>query len=135
MMMKKHGLWLLLIVNSVFAEWQHPNISQAVFAKSVENRTPIKIITEADNNELNKLYFFTNIRNLTGETITHRWIYQDKVKAQVAFKIKGKRWRVWSSKKFWHSWTGQWRVEVLDTQGNVLLSETFLYKKHNQVKK
>lgn len=131
--MKKYGLWLLLLVASgVFANWEHPNISQAVFAKSVENKTPLKVITEANNNALNKVYFFTNIRNLTGEMITHRWIYKDKIKAEVGFKIKGKRWRVWSSKNIWHSWTGQWRVDVLDSQGDVLLSKTFIYKNNKK---
>lgn len=127
--MKKYGLWLLLLVaNSVFSDWAHPNISQAVFAKSIENRMPLEIITEANNDTLDKLYFFTNIRNLTNETITHRWIYKDKIKAELHFKIKGKRWRVWSSKNIWHSWTGKWRVEVVNTQGDILLSKVFIYK-------
>ncbi|WP_225879683.1 hypothetical protein [Abyssogena phaseoliformis symbiont] len=60
------------------------------FAKSVEDRTPIEIITEADSS-LGKIYFFTNIRNLTDDKVTHRWRYKDKVKAEISFNIKGKR--------------------------------------------
>lgn len=104
--MKKYiAIFVLLLTNSALADWPHKNISSAVFAKSVENRTPVEIITEADDS-LGKIYFFTNIRNLTGDKITHRWIYKDKVKAEISFDIKGKRWRVWSSKNLWHTWTG-----------------------------
>lgn len=120
-------VWATLAV----AQWPHDNISQAVFAKAVEDRVPSEIISEADNS-LGKIYFFTNIRNLTGERITHRWIYKDKVKAEVSFDIKGKRWRVWSSKNLWHTWIGTWQVEVLNHQGEVLLTKTFNYKDNNE---
>ena len=125
--MKKYIVILvLLLTNSVLADWPHKNISSAVFAKSVENRTPVEIITEADDS-LGKIYFFTNIRNLTGDKITHRWIYKDKVKAEISFDIKGKRWRVWSSKNLWHTWTGRWRVEVINQNNDILLTKTFIF--------
>ena len=118
----------LLAMHLALAEWTHPNISEAVFAKDVKERTPIEIITEADQS-LGKIYFFTNIRNLAGDQITHRWLYKDKVKAEVSFDIGGNRWRVWSSKNLWPTWTGTWRVDVLNAQGEVLLSKTFNYQK------
>ncbi len=121
-------LLFLLLVKSALAQWPHENISKAVFAKSVEDRAPIEIVTEMDNS-LGKIYFFTNIRHLTGDKITHRWIYKDKVKAEISFDIKGKRWRVWSSKNLWHTWIGAWQVDVLNAKGDVLLSKTFEYKK------
>ena len=87
------GLFLSLAVLS--DEWPHENVSKAVFALDVEDRVPINIVKEADNS-LGKIYFFTNIRNLSGESITHRWIYQGRVMADVSFNINGPRWRVWS---------------------------------------
>jgi len=113
-MIKITALLLLLLVKSALAQWPHENISQAVFAKSVEHRTPIEIVTEADES-LGKIYFFTNIRHLTG----------DKIKAEISFDIKGERWRVWSSKNLWHTWTGQWTVEVLNQYNQVLLTKIF----------
>jgi hypothetical protein len=41
-------------------------------------------LTEADNS-LGKIYFFTNIRHLKGDKITHRWFYKGKVKAEIDF--------------------------------------------------
>jgi len=104
-MNKKIVLLLLLLTTRVFGEWPHENISQAVFAASIEDRAPVEIVTEA-NDSLGKIYFFTNVRNLTGDKITHRWIYKDKVKAEIIFDIKGKRWRVWSSKNLGTSGQG-----------------------------
>ncbi len=122
-------LLFLLLVKSALAQWPHENISQAVFAKSIEDRTPIEIVTEADDS-LGKIYFFTNIRHLTGDKITHRWLYKGKIKAEISFDIKGKRWRVWSSKNLWHTWTGQWTVEVVNQQNEILLTKTFEFRKN-----
>ena len=118
------GLFLSLTVLS--DEWPHENISNAVFALDVEDRVPINIVEEADNS-LGKIYFFTNIRNLSGERITHRWIYQGRVMADVSFNINGPRWRVWSSKNLWHTWIGEWTVEVLTADGSVLYEKVFNY--------
>jgi len=118
------GLFLSLPVLS--DEWPHENISNAVFALDVEDRMPINIVEEADNS-LGKIYFFTNIRNLSGERITHRWIYEGRVMADVSFNVNGPRWRVWSSKNLWNTWIGEWRVEVLTTDGSVLYEKVFNY--------
>ena len=118
------GIFLSLAVLS--DEWPHENISKAVFALDVEDRVPINIVKEADNS-LGKIYFFTNIRNLSGESITHRWIYQGRVMADVSFNINGPRWRVWSSKNLWHTWIGEWTVEVLTADGSVLYEKVFNY--------
>ena len=121
-----HLLLICLLFGSARAEWPHDNISQAVFATNVENRQPVNIIADADNS-LGKIYFFTNIRNLTGESITHRWHFNNKVMAEISFDIKGERWRVWSSKNLWHTWLGEWTVDVLNQHSEVLLSKTFEY--------
>ncbi len=122
------AITLLSISFTAYADWAHENISKAVFAKDVIDRTPIDIINDADSNT-KKVFFFTNIRNLTGETITHRWLYKDKVMAEVSFAIKGKRWRVWSSKNIWHTWVGEWKVEVVNSNDEILLQKTFNYYK------
>ena len=108
-------------------QWPQQNISEAEFAKKIIDRVPINIVREFDNS-LGKIYFFTNIRNLQGTSITHRWIYNNKVMADVIFDIKGPRWRVWSSKNLWHTWTGKWMVEVLTSENEVLYKKEFNYK-------
>ncbi len=117
---------LLLSLNTLSDEWPHENISNAVFALDIKDRVPINIVEEADNS-FGKIYFFTNIRNLDGERITHRWIYKDKVMADVSFDINGPRWRVWSSKNLWYTWIGKWKVQVLRMDGSLLYEKIFNY--------
>ena len=119
-------LSLLLSLNTLSDEWPHENISNAVFALDIKDRVPINIVEEADNS-FGKIYFFTNIRNLDGERITHRWIYKDKVMADVSFDINGPRWRVWSSKNLWYTWIGEWKVQVLRMDGSILYEKIFNY--------
>ncbi len=117
----------IFILNSAFAdEWPHPNISKAEFATDIIDKEPFNIVGEMDNT-LGKIYFFTNIRNLQGTSITHRWTYNNKVMADVIFDINGPRWRVWSSKNLWHTWTGKWVVEVLTSESEVLYQKEFNY--------
>jgi hypothetical protein len=127
--MKKFILLLTLSL-SLFAanNWPHPNISQAVFTLNVENRTPQNIVTEIDNT-VNKIYFYTNLRNLSGQKLKHRWIYNGKNMAEVNFAPQGPRWRVYSSKNLWHNWTGKWSVQVINENNEVLLEKSFNYIK------
>ena len=119
-------LSLFALINAFADEWPHQNISKAGFATEIIEREPFNIVGELDNS-LSKIYFFTNIRNLEGTSISHRWIYNNKVMADVVFDIKGPRWRVWSSKNLWHTWTGNWIVEVLTSENEVLYQKEFNY--------
>ena len=117
---------LIITLGAVAADWPHENISNADFALEIKDRTPINIIEEIDNS-FGKIYFFTNIRNLQGQKVTHRWIYNNKVMADVVFDINGPRWRVWSSKNLWPTWLGVWSVEVLNSNGELLYKKEFNY--------
>ena len=117
---------LLISINVLASDWPHENISNAEFAMEIKDRTPLNIIEELDNS-FGKIYFFTNIRNLQGQSIRHRWIYKNKVMAEVELEINGPRWRVWSSKNLWPTWLGEWSVEVLNANSEVLYKKEFNY--------
>ena len=117
---------LLISINVLASDWPHENISNAEFAMEIKDRTPLNIIEELDNS-FGKIYFFTNIRNLQGQRIKHRWIYNNKVMAEVEFAVNGPRWRVWSSKNLWPSWLGKWTVEVLNSEDEVFFKKEFNY--------
>ncbi len=117
---------LIISINVLASDWPHENISNAEFAMEIKDRTPLNIIEELDNS-FGKIYFFTNIRNLQGQSIRHRWIYKNKVMAEVEFDINGPRWRVWSSKNLWPTWLGEWSVEVLNANSEVLYKKEFNY--------
>lgn len=92
------------------------------FTRDIADREPVDQLTNATN--INPLYYFTEIRNMTGATITHRWSYKNRVMAEVEFEIGGPRWRVYSSKELVPEWDGIWKVEVIDATGAILATDT-----------
>lgn len=117
----------LFLINTAFVAWPHKHISQATFALNIVNRIPQDKVSEIDNS-IKKIFFYTDLRNLKEQIITHRWLYKGKSMAEVRFYPKGNRWRVYSSKNLWRKWTGQWKVEVLNQHNQILLTKTFEYK-------
>jgi hypothetical protein len=98
----------------------------AQFTTGVENREPIDQVTFVGS-DVRKITFFSDLRALAGHTVTHRWIYQGKTVAEIPFVVGGPRWRVWSSKKLLEDWLGDWTVEIVTDDGEVIAAETFTY--------
>lgn len=114
---------ILLTGLSVQAE---SGVARAVFATDIQDREPVDQIGQLTNDN-SSVYFFTEIRGLEGQTITHRWEQGGEVRAEVNFNVGGNRWRVWSSKNLQPGWLGEWKVSVVDAGGNVLSQESFAY--------
>jgi hypothetical protein len=106
-------------------------VSRAVFTTAVTNREPADQITTLKN-DVQQVYFFTELTGLDGQTVTHKWEHAGEVKASVTFDVKAPRWRVWSSKKFDPSWTGEWTVSVVDGSGVTLAQAKLTYEKAGQ---
>ena len=99
-------------------------VARSAFTSSIDNREPVDTLQEMNAME-QKVYFFTELRDMEGQTATHRWELNGDVMAEVAFEVKGPRWRVWSSKNIHPEWTGEWKVSVLNS-ANEIISETSL---------
>jgi hypothetical protein len=101
-------------------------VTRAAITSAVENREPIDKVTRVTT-EVEKIFYFTELRGMEGQTVTHRWEHNGEVMAEVPFEVSGPRWRVYSSKNLAPNLTGEWKVSVLDTNGNPLTSDTFAY--------
>ncbi len=102
------------------------HVARALFTSEVQNREPTDSITSLSNDK-NKIYFYSDLTRLGGQTVTHRWEYQGKTMSEVKFNVGGPRWRVWSSKTLLPQWTGEWRVLIIDGSGNKVGEGTFNY--------
>lgn len=116
-------LFALLLLSSVTMAGE---VSRSLFALSVVDREPVDVIDQVGSG-VGKVYFYTELNQLAGETITHRWVYADEVMAEVTFTVGADRWRVWSSKNMVPGWSGTWRVDVVNQAGEVLRSQSLLY--------
>lgn len=114
----------LLLSSHVYSA--ETGVSRSAFTSAIENKEPVSELKTVSNS-VGNVYFFTELRGLSGHTIIHRWEYNNKTLAEVPFKIAANRWRTWSSKSILPSWTGVWKVSVLDEGGNVIEQKEFEY--------
>lgn len=87
-------------------------VERAQFTRAIHDREPVDDVALLTNDN-DEIFFFTELKDYTGHTVTHRWEYQGEVIAEVKFEVKGPRWRVHSSKKINPRWTGVWSVVIL----------------------
>ncbi|MAG31210.1 MAG: hypothetical protein CL908_10030 [Deltaproteobacteria bacterium] len=100
--------------------------AQAQFTTGVENREPVDQITFVGTS-VDRIYFFSDLRGFAGQTVIHRWIYDGETMAEVPFEVRGPRWRVWSQKSLLPDWIGDWSVEIVNAEGEIVAAETFTY--------
>ena len=98
----------------------------AQFTTAVENREPVDQVSFVAN-DVREIILFSDLRQLQGRTVTHRWIHDGEVQAEVDFEVRGPRSRVWSSKALLEEWLGDWTVEIVTDDGEVIAAETFTY--------
>jgi hypothetical protein len=99
-------------------------VSRALLTTGVKQREPVDNVCIP---EKNKMTFFTEINNYTNHRVTHRWKYNNKTLFELSFKVRGPRWRVWTSKNIPVKWIGPWVIEVVDEDENILTQKLFYY--------
>ena len=105
------------------------SIESAVICEGVEDRAPV-----GPGNvfpvSVDRLYCYTRIVGATEQlTITHVWYFGDKERARVPLSVRAASWRTYSSKKIQPHEIGDWKVEILGPDGEILktlLFETIL---------
>jgi hypothetical protein len=101
-------------------------VTRAQFSTAIEDREPTDSL-ETLANDVDRVFFFTELVDLTGRTVTHRWEMDGVPMAEVEFQVGGPRWRIYSSKNLEPTWLGAWTVTIVDDSGRVLASETLRY--------
>lgn len=111
----------------LFAPTQAINnsVHRAQLTSSIIDREPIDNIEHLNLQEQNKLYLFTEIYGKNNQKIYHRWIFKKKLMAQITLNIKNEQWRTYSSKNFDETMLGQWEVQVVDQNENILKTVMF----------
>ena len=102
------------------------SVVRSAFTRDIEQREPTEDLQKLTN-ENGQVKFFTELRDMSGQTAIHRWEYEGKVVAEIEFNVKGPRWRVWSSKSFVPQWTGDWKVSVVNGAGEVISEKNLSY--------
>lgn len=105
-------------------------VSRAQFTTGIKQREPIDRVgpvIPAKGNGIKQIYYFTEIKGMRGETLTHRWEREGQVVAEVQLQIGSNQWRTYSRKNLTPAMTGGWRVVVIDSQGKPIHAGRFVY--------
>ncbi|MES9831182.1 MAG: DUF2914 domain-containing protein [Candidatus Thiodiazotropha sp. LLP2] len=99
-------------------------VARAVFTTDIENREPVDQVVSL-NEDATRVLFFTDLRNLQGRTVTHRWEFEGEVISEVDIEVGGPRWRAYSVKSLNPGEGGKWTVFVIDESGWPLHASIF----------
>jgi len=102
------------------------SVAEAVFTTAMVGDQPSDFRSDIENS-VAKVYFYTVLEGMTGQTVSHRWKHEGKVMAVAEIDVKSDPDRVWSSNEMKPEWTGSWAVEVVDGSGQVIDTHSFAF--------
>jgi hypothetical protein len=108
------------------AGFSRGSVVRSVFTTAVKDREPVDKLGKTEG-DADHIYFFTELRDMSGQTAIHRWEHNGKVAAEVKFNVRGPRWRVWSSKTLSPQQEGEWKVSVVNGAGEVIAEDMIDY--------
>jgi len=83
---------------------------------------------QIDSATVPQLALYSEVKGLNGQHIEHLWYYEGKLMTRIKLPVKLDYWRTYSRKEFDAGQKGEWRVEILDPQQNLLFSHHFHYQ-------
>jgi len=101
------------------------SVTEAVICRDVYNRRPL-VVGSSFKSSVYRLYCYTKIASTQSPTeISHIWYFGETEKARVKLPVKSSKWRTYSSKQIQSHEIGDWHVEVLAPQGELLQTLRF----------
>lgn len=116
---------LCLLIPAAGAQANKVQVVAAAICKDVVEREAVDVGTQFSNS-VSRLYCFTKaVSSEIPTEVVHVWRYGDVERARVSLAVKAATWRTYSSKAIQSHEIGPWRVDVLDTSGNLLETINF----------
>ena len=116
---------LCLLIPAAGAQANKVQVVAAAICKDVVEREAVDVGTQFSNS-VSRLYCFTKAVSTEIPTeVVHVWSYGDVERARISLSVKAVTWRTYSSKAIQSHEIGPWRVDVLDTSGNLLETINF----------
>ena len=113
------------VVPSKAQETASLEVAVAAICSDVVDREPVDVGNSFEVS-LGRVYCFTTIIGAHSPTeITHVWYFGDTERARVNLAIKASSWRTYSSKRIQRHEIGDWHVDVLGPNGEVLKTLQF----------
>jgi len=109
-------LWMSLLATPVWSI----DVIEAVITTAVVERNPVDQVTTFPTQN-GKLYCFTRIIGAEGPTeFSHVWYRGKQLMSRIKLPVNSPDWRAWSAKSFPEDRSGEWHVQILDVDGNIM---------------
>jgi len=117
----------LIWVFPAFAEGDGLKITEIVITSKIVRGKPVDSIKRLSSSTDKNLYcFIRTVASAGTETkVKHVWYNGTDKAGEFELPVKGEKWRTYSKKLIQKGWAGDWRVDVVDSSGNVLKSVKF----------
>ncbi|WLQ15744.1 DUF2914 domain-containing protein [Hahella aquimaris] len=103
-------------------------ISRAQLTQELDDSEPTNALRDSivmNDEGLLRIYLFTEMMDMTGQTLYHEWYRDDKRVARIRIRPHRSPMRASSSKFIDRHMLGQWTVKVTGPEGNVLAEAAF----------
>jgi hypothetical protein len=102
-------------------------IVRAILTSAVRDREPVDALVAGQPVSGGKVvYFFTELRDLAGKSVEHRWMHGERVVSSFRYTIGSDRWRLYSRMPSGAAHKGRWQAVVVDGDGAILAVAPFL---------
>jgi hypothetical protein len=72
------------------------SVDRSALTRAIFDREPVDAVDQVASDS-GRVFYVTEIRDLVGATLRHRWEYAGDVMAEVPSEIGGAHWRIYSS--------------------------------------
>jgi len=113
-------------INDQVAEVQSLRLRDIQICKNVVKRAPVGTDVYF-NNDVDSLFCYTRIQNQgQKQEVKHVWYFENELMTQIRYNIKKSNiYRSWTRKTILPHQVGQWRVDIQDSDGNIIGSKEF----------
>lgn len=109
-------------------EIESSRIVKAQLTHGVNKREPVDRlgnVVSMNEEKLIRVYLFTGMEGLKGETLYHDWYLSGKKMARVKINVRSNKTSASSSKFIDQYMTGEWEVKVITSRGDDLVTAKF----------
>lgn len=118
---------LLLLPCQLLAEDGALSIKEISITTRIIRGNPVDAVQRISSSAIKEIYCFTKvISSDEGQReIVHAWYRNDELISSFRLPVSGSSWRTYSKKLVTRDMAGEWRVEVLDSDGKLLKTTKF----------
>ena len=119
--------FFLWCASLVWAQEETIRITEMAVTTKIVKGNPIDSVRRISSTSVKTLFCFTRIVNPGGDetVVRHVWYKDGQQVSEQELKVTGEKWRTWSERPINRGSVGDWRVDAIDSGGNLLKSVNF----------